>query len=81
MAMMCQAFSRSKRTTTRCSLLMNASLIKVSMQSIWSMIHLLALKPVCRVERRLFDSRNHISLILIIFLQVLQVQLVKAIGL
>ena len=60
--------------------LMNTSLIKVSMWTIWSMV-LLALKPVCRFERRLFDSRKHDSLRLIILLGVLQVQLVKAIGL
>ena len=41
---------------------------------------LLALKPVCRFER-LSDSRNHISLRLIILSRVLQVQLVKAMGL
>ena len=49
-----KGFSRSKRTATRCSFLMNASLIKVSIQTIWSMVFLLGLKPVCRFERRYF---------------------------
>ena len=39
-----QAFSRSKRTATRCSFLMNASLIRVSIWTIWSMVLLWALK-------------------------------------
>ena len=60
---------------------MNASLIKVFIWTIWSMVFLLALKPVCRFERRLLDSKNHVSLSLIILSRVLQVQLVKAIGL
>ena len=42
---------------------------------------LLALNPVCRFERRLLDSRNHVNLRLIILSRVLQVQLVKAMGL
>ena len=37
------------------------------MLSTWFMVLLLALKPVCRLEKRLFDSRNHFSLRLIIF--------------
>ena len=45
------------------------------------MVLLLALKPVSRFERRLLDSRNHVNLRLITLLRVLQVQLVKAIGL
>ena len=38
------------------------------------------LKPVCRFERWLLDSRNHVSLRLIILSRVLQEQLVKAMG-
>ncbi len=38
--------------------LMNASLIKVSIRTIWSIVLLLALKPVCRFERRLFDASH-----------------------
>ena len=45
------------------------------------MVLLWALKPVCRFERRLFGSRNHVSIRLIILLRILQVQLVKALGL
>ena len=75
-----QAFSRSKRTLTICSFLIDVSLIKVSIWTIWSMV-LLFLKPVCRFERRLFDSRNHVSLRFINLLRILQIQLVKAIGL
>ena len=60
---------------------MNASLMKDFIWTIWSMVLLLVLKPVCRFERRLLDSRNHISLRLIILSRVLQVQLVKVIGL
>ena len=48
----------------------------VSMQIIWSIVLLLALKPFRRFERRLFESRNHVSL----KLRVLLVQLVKAKG-
>ena len=48
--------------------------------SIWSMVFLLALKPVCRFVSRLLDSRNHISLRLIILSRVLQVQLVKTMS-
>ena len=52
----CRLFSRLKRTATRCSFWMNASLIKVSIRTIWSIVILLALKSVCRFERRLLDS-------------------------
>ena len=72
-------FNRS-RTSTRCSFLMNASLIKVTIRYIWSMVLLLTLKPVCRFERRLLGSSNQVSLRLIILSRVLLVQLVKAIG-
>ena len=51
------------------SFLMKASLFGASIWTIWSMVLLLALKPFCRFERRLFDSRNHVSLRLIIFFQ------------
>ena len=50
------------------------------MQTIWSLVLPLVQKLVCRLERRLFDSRNHVSLILIILSRVLQEQLVKARG-
>ena len=73
-----QAFSKSNRTAAKCSFLMNASLIRVSLRTIWSMMLLLALNPVCRFERRLLDSRNHDSLRLIILSRVLPVKLVKA---
>ena len=52
---------------------MNASLIKVSIRTIWSVVLVMALKSVRRFEGRLLDSRNHVNL--------LQVQLVKAKGL
>ena len=77
----CRLFLGQRGLATRCSFLMNTSLIKVSIRTIWSMVLLLALKPVCRFERRLFDSRNYVSLRLIILSRILQVQLVKAIGL
>ena len=41
------------------------------------MVLILALKPVSKFERRMLDSRNYVSLRLIILLRVLQVQLVK----
>ena len=47
------SFSRSKRTATRHYFLINASPIKVSIRTIWSVVLLLALKPVCRFDRRL----------------------------
>ena len=58
-------------------ILLNGSLIKVSKRPI---VFLLNLNRACRFERRLFDPRNHVNLRLTILSSVLQVQLVKAIG-
>ena len=41
MAMMYKAFSKSKKTVTRCSVLMNISKIKLSMWTNWSAVLLL----------------------------------------
>ena len=68
-----EAFDRSKRTATRCSFFRNASTIK---SFYTNLMILLTLKLVCTFERRLFDSRNHVSLRLIILSRVFLVHLV-----
>ena len=62
MAITYQAFARSKNTATRRSFLINTSLVKFSIRIIWSILHLLALKPFCRFARILFNSKNNVSL-------------------
>ena len=75
------AFSRSKNIATQCSFLINASRIKDSNRTKWSLIPYFIRKPACFPEITLFDSRNQTSLSLIILSIVLHIQLVNAIGL
>jgi len=75
------AFSRSKKTDTRCSRLTKSSRIKLSSLISWSLVLRFFRKPLWYSVKMLLFSKNHISRQLTSRSNVLQRQLVKAIGL
>ena len=70
------AFSKTKKTVTTCWLLIKASLINVSNPAKWSSVLRWRRKPHWILVIKLLDSRNQVSLALIILSIVLHTQLV-----
>jgi len=74
------AFSRSKKITVACCLLIKASRTKDSKRTSWSVVLRPLRKPLCVGVIILFVSRYQTNLLLTIRSITLQTQLVRALG-